>query len=470
MKTFVLDTNVIIHDPNAIYSFEGSKVVIPLPVIEELDHFKRFSDEKGRAARLVARKLDELRTKGKLVEGVKLDNGTELRVAMVESRGTLPSYMQPFLHEYRPAGADKGLRKGGMPRLKDANGNGFPGFVNNKDNLILSVAQHLMHQGERVVFITKDINLRIKAETIGLETEDYEKEKVDITDLYKGWQEVGAPTEDINEFYKTKKLHVNPGAIQPNEFVILKDNNGGSQSALARYSRSQGALVPLSKAEVSPWGIKPLNTEQRFALELLMRKDIQLVSLVGSAGSGKTLMALAAGLEQTLEEHLYRRLLVARPVIAVGQDIGFLPGSKQEKLNPWMGAIYDNLEFLFDRFDRKHDDESNFDIQMLLDEGKLEIEAVTYLRGRTLPGQYIIIDDAQNLTPHEMKTIISRVGEGSKIVLTGDPYQIDNYYLDAASNGLTNLVEHFKGQPLYGHVTFSKIERSPLAALASELL
>lgn len=467
MKTFVLDTNVLIHDPNAILAFEGSKVVIPLPVIEELDHFKGFSDEKGRSARLVARKLDDLRAKGKLVDGVMLDNGSQLRVAMVEANGTMPSYLQPFFREYRPLGADKGLRKNGVPKLKDGNGKDFPGFINNKDNLILGVAQHLKQQGERVIFITKDVNLRIKAETIGLETQDYEKEKVDVTDLYKGWQEVGAPTDDINEFYKTKKLHVNRGAMQPNEFVILKDNNGGSQSALARYVPTSGGLIPLSKADVSPWGIKPLNTEQRFALELLMRKDIQLVSLVGAAGSGKTLMALAAGLEQTLEDHTYRRMLIARPVIAVGQDIGFLPGSKQEKLNPWMGAIYDNLEFLFDR---KQDGESNFDIQMLIDEGQLEIEAVTFLRGRTLPGQYIIIDDAQNLTPHEMKTIISRVGEGSKIVLTGDPYQIDNYYLDASSNGLTNLVEHFKGQSLYGHVTFSKIERSPLAALASELL
>jgi PhoH-like ATPase len=469
MKTFVLDTNVIIHDPNAIFAFEESKVVIPLPVIEELDHFKRESGERGRAARLVARRLDEFRAKGKLINGVWLDNGSELRVAMVEANGTMPAYLQSVIQEYRPISLEHGFKNGKttIPKLQDSNGYIHPGFINTKDNLILGVALHLLKRGENVVFITKDINLRIKAEAIGLETQDYEKEKVDVTDLYRGWQEVGAPTEDINEFYKTKKLHVNPGALQPNEFVILKDNNGGSQSALARYVPSAGGLTPLTKAETTPWGIKPLNTEQRFALELLMRKDIQLVTLVGVPGSGKTLMALAAGLEQTLEDRTYRRMLVARPVIPVGQDIGFLPGSKQEKLDPWMGAIYDNLEFLIDRH---HSEESNLDIQMLKDEGKLEIEAVTFLRGRTLPGQYIIIDDAQNLTPHEMKTIISRVGEGSKIVLTGDPYQIDNYYLDAASNGLTNLVEHFKGQPLYGHVTFAKIERSSLAALASELL
>ncbi|MEK9144256.1 MAG: PhoH family protein [Elusimicrobiota bacterium] len=216
-----------------------------------------------------------------------------------------------------------------------------------------------------------------------------------------------------------------------------------------------------------PWGIKPLNIEQRFALELLLHKEIQLITLVGMPGSGKTLLALAAGLEQVLNEHAYRRMLVARPVIPVGHDIGFLPGTKQEKLNTWMGAIFDNLEFLMERPQKE---DSRLDIQMLMDDGKLEIEAVTFLRGRTLPGQYILIDDAQNLTPHEIKTIISRVGRNSKIVLTGDPYQIDNYYLDSASNGLSNLVERFKGQTLFGHVKFTKIERSPLAGLAAELL
>ncbi len=432
MKTFVLDTNVVIHDPNAIFAFEGSKVVLPLPVIEELDTFKRNNDERGRAARLVARKLDGLRSKGKLSDGVILEHGGTLKVEMVSGNGLPPTFLS-----------------------------------HSKDNMILAVAQQLKKEGDKIVFISKDINLRIKAEAIGLDTQDYEREKVDVTDLYRGWQEVGAPPGEIDSFYKTRRLAVNEGGLKPNEFVILKDNDGGSKSALTRYDQKLGSLVPLTKADTVPWGIKPLNTEQRFALELLMRKEVQLVTLVGVPGSGKTLMALAAGLEQILEEKLYRRMLIARPVIAVGHDIGFLPGSKQEKLESWMGAIYDNLEFLMDR---PHSEESEMSIQMLVEQKKIEIEAVTFLRGRTLPNQYIIIDDAQNLTPHEIKTIISRVGQGSKIVLTGDPYQIDNYYLDAASNGLTNLVEHFKGQPLFGHVTFSKIERSPLAALASELL
>jgi PhoH-like ATPase len=431
MKTFVLDTNVIIHDPRALFAFEDSLVVIPLPVIEELDTFKRGNDERGRNARLVARTLDRLRKKGKLSTGVPLSHGGTLRVEMVQSNG-LPA---PFMS-------------------------------NTKDNMILSVAQHLQKGGDRVVFISKDINLRIKAEAIGLETEDYEKEKVDVSELYDGWREFPVPADRVDAFYKEKKLDL--AQFIPNEFAILKDEAGGSSSALARYDPKAKAVVPLVRADAAPWGIKPLNTEQRFALELLLNPDIQLVTLVGVPGSGKTLLALAAGLEQILGmKKVYRRMLVARPIIPVGQDIGYLPGTKQEKLNTWMGAIYDNLEFLMDR---PHREEMDVDIQMLLDDGKIEVEAVAYLRGRTLPGQYILIDDAQNLTPHEIKTIISRVGLGSKIVLTGDPYQIDNYYLDSASNGLTNLVDRFKGQAVFGHIRFSKIERSALAALASDLL
>lgn len=434
MKTFVLDTNVVIHDPNAIFAFEGSKVAIPMPVIEELDSFKRQGDERGRAARLVSRKLDDLRRQGRLSDGVPLKHGGTLQVAMAEPNGHKPTASLLL--------------------------------TNSKDSQILGLALQLSRKGERVVLITKDINLRIKAEAFGLETQDYEKEKVDVAELYRGWREAAVEGEVIDAFYKSKRLQLPLEGLQPNEFVLLKETGGGSRSALTRHDPAAGALVPLLKADSAPWGIKPLNVEQRFALELLMRKETQLVTLVGVPGSGKTLLALAAGLDQILDEKHYRRMLVARPVIAVGHDIGFLPGTKQEKLDVWMGAIYDNLEFLMHR----RPEEDGMEIEMLIEHGKLEIEAVTYLRGRTLPNQYIVIDDAQNLTPHEVKTIISRVGEGSKIILTGDPYQIDNYYLDAASNGLTYLVEHFKGQPLYGHVSFTKIERSPLAALASELL
>ncbi len=433
MKTFVLDTNVILHDPLAMFAFAGSRVVIPLTVIEELDTFKRSNDERGRSARLVARKLDELRKKGKLSNWVELDHGGKLRVEIQVSDG--------------------------LPKAFSAQ---------TKDNEILSCALYLRKNGEHVVFISKDINLRIKAEALGLETQDYEKEKVDVDELYKGWQELSLSKAEIDRFYKDKKLALEHHGFQPNEFAILKGTEG-SQSALARFDAKLGALVPLTKADSSPWGVKPLNVEQKLALELLLNKDIQLVSLVGLAGSGKTMIALACALHQTLEEKHYRRILVGRPVVAVGHDIGFLPGTKEEKLTNWMGAIYDNLSYLLER-PKGSLETTDMDIQMLIEEGTIEIEAVTYLRGRSLPNLLIIIDDAQNLTPHEVKTIISRAGMGAKIVLTGDPYQIDNYYLDAASNGLTNLVERFKGQPLFGHVTFTKSERSPLAALANDLL
>lgn len=432
MKTFVLDTNVILHDPMSMFSFEGSRVVLPLTVIEELDTFKRSNDERGRSARFVSRKLDELRKGGKLSSWVPLEHGGQLKVEIQVSDG--------------------------LPKAFTAH---------TKDNEILSCAQYLKKAGEHVIFISKDINLRIKAEALGLEAQDYEKEKVDVEDLYKGWRELTVPGDAIDKFYKDKRLDPPVPDLVPNEFVIMKD--GASKSALARYDAKLQAVVPLIKADSAPWGIKPLNIEQRFALELLLNKDISLVTLVGLAGSGKTMIALAAALQQTLEEKLYRRILIARPVIAVGHDIGFLPGTKEEKLTNWMGAIYDNLSYLLEK-PKGSLETADMDIQMLIEEGQLEIEAVTFLRGRSLPGLLMIIDDAQNLTPHEIKTIISRAGQGAKIVLTGDPHQVDNFYLDAASNGLTNLVERFKNQHIFGHVTFTKSERSALAALASDLL
>ena len=437
VKTFVIDTNVLIHDPESLFTFAHSKVVLPLAVVEELDSFKRMNDDRGYAVRQVIRKLDRLREKGKLSQGVTLDHG-----------GTL-------VIEYRRA--EK------LP----------PEFESQtaKDNQILATALYLKEKGENVVFISKDMNLRIKAEVLGLETEDYEREKVPIRDLYKGWREVQVEQALIDKFFAEKKLDSLPwmADLFPNEFVILKPMEGGSASALARFKPLVG-LVPLFSAQAKPWGVKPLNVQQKFALELLLDKDISLVTLIGVPGSGKTLLALAAGLEQVFESKTHRRLLISRPVVPVGRDIGFLPGTKEEKLSTWMGAVKDNIEFLCDQSGQVTPDEMMTDASDIFSSDKIEVEAVAFLRGRSLPKMYIIIDDAQNLTPHEVKTIISRAGEGTKVVLTGDPYQIDNPYLDAASNGLSNLVERFKGQKVSGTVKFDKIERSGLAALASELL
>ena len=434
MKTFILDANVLLHEPEAIFSFADNKIVIPMTVVEELDSFKNLNDERGRNARLIIRLLDKLRETGKLSDGVALKNGGILKIEMFEPGGiSLP-----------------------------------PDFSSNKlDNLMLLEALQLKKKNERVIFITKDINLRIKCEALNIETQDYEKLKVKIDELYTGWKEIKVPENIIDQFYADKKLIVKAD-LYPNQLVALKDEAGGSKSALTRYFAKEKTLSPLIHQNVSPWGLQPLNIEQKFAMELLLSNEISLVTLVGLPGSGKTILALACGLQRTVEERVFRKLYIARPIIPMGKDLGFLPGTKEEKLDAWMGAISDNLEFLIDR--DKVDSRTEEKVNYLFSSGQIEIDALTYIRGRTLPQQYVIIDDAQNLTPHEIKTIISRAGKETKIVLTGDPYQIDSPYLDASSNGLTYLVERFKGQEIYGHMTFSRSERSKLAALSSELL
>ena len=433
MKTFVLDTNVLLHDPDSIFSFKDNKVVIPMTVIEELDSFKKLNDERGRSARLISRSLDDLRTKGKLSEGVSIKSGGLLKIEMCHNDVELPC---------------------------DFSGQ-------KSDNQILSIALGLKKRGEKVIFITKDINLRIKAEILDVPTQDYEKSKIKIDELYSGWKEIKVPAAKIDQFYKEGRLALKQDFFC-NECIALKDEAGSSKSALTKYSKQEKALMPIFHQNSLPWGLKPLNIEQKFAVELLLCNDINLVTLVGLPGAGKTILALACGLQKTVEERYFRKLYVARPIIPMGRDIGFLPGTKEEKLGAWMGAINDNLEFLMDK--GHADAKTEEKIDYLFSSGQIEVDSLTYIRGRSLPQQYIIIDDAQNLTPHEVKTIVSRAGTGTKIVLTGDPYQIDNPYLDASSNGLTYLVERFKGQELFGHITFSKSERSSLAALSSELL
>jgi PhoH-like ATPase len=437
-KTFILDTNVLLHDPNSILQFKDNDVIIPMVVVEELDNFKTAADERGKNARMVSRFLDELRTKGKLGQGVKLDNGGTLKVEFPKEN-LMPS-----------------------------------GFTFHKaDNEILNTA-YFYHKKESnktnkkpVIIVTKDTNLRIKAEAIGVDAQDYTTDKVNYSELYVGTKEVEMDPAAIDEFYRAKQLAVKEGEYFPNEFVIMKSNDGSKKSAVGRVNQATNLIKPLPTQEPTAWGIKPLNKEQRFAMELLLDDTVDLVTLVGTAGTGKTLITLATGLHRTFDDETYRRLLVCRPIVPVGRDLGFLPGTMEEKLEAWMGAIHDNLSFLANR---KNPEESEEEVRYLMTSGKLEIASVTHIRGRTLPKQYIIVDDAQNLTPHEIKTILSRAGEGTKVVVTGDPYQIDTPYLDIESNGLTYLVERFKGQKSYGHITFTKTERSSLADLAGKLL
>ena len=428
-KLFVLDTNVLLHNPDAMKVFTDNEVVLPIDVIEELDIFKKDSDEKGRNARAVIRTLDELRTRGRLGKGVPLENGGTLRIAMhADVKGLLD--LSPEV----------------------------------RDNKILMVAYDLQQKGDKVIFVSKDINARVKADAIGIKAVDFEKQKVDIDRLYSGWKELPVNSRDIDIFYKKKFLAVKEKEIFPNQYFLLKDDADEKHTALARFSTRQNGMVPLKSDISDVWGVKPRNKEQAIALDLLMDDNVKLVSLVGKAGTGKTLLALAAGLKMTIDGHFYKRMLVSRPIIPMGRDIGYLPGTKEEKLINWMQPIYDNLEYILTIRKRKEH------IEDLIDSDLVQLEALTYMRGRSIPNQFIVIDEAQNLTPHEIKTVVSRAGNHTKMVLTGDPYQIDSPYLDSSSNGLSYAVEKMKGQPIFGHVLLTRNERSDLASLAAELL
>ncbi|OLE62445.1 MAG: phosphate starvation-inducible protein PhoH, partial [Deltaproteobacteria bacterium 13_1_20CM_2_69_21] len=341
------------------------------------------------------------------------------------------------------------------------------------DNRILALAMDVKEREPnlRCVFVTKDINLRIRADALGLVTEDYENDKIENPEVYMGVRELEVGKGDIDDFYARGELAPPDGVngVYPNEFALLKDRNAPNHTALSKYSAQKGRFVPLLKSlKEGAWGLRPRNKEQSFALDLLLNDEIKLVTIVGKAGTGKTLLAIAAGLQKTMEEQVYQKMLVSRPVFPLGKDIGFLPGTVEEKLNPWMQPIYDNVEFLMglSRADKK----AGRSYKELIDLGLVAIEPLTYIRGRSIPNQYIVVDEAQNLTPHEVKTIITRVGDNTKIVLTGDPYQIDNPYVDSTSNGLVHVVNKFKHERLAGHITLTKGERSALAELASNVL
>ena len=436
-KTYVLDTNVLLHDPQALYRFEENDLVIPMTVIEEIDRFKKDLSETGRNARHFSRLIDKLRSQGKLVEGVQLENGGRLKVEL---------YTEDHL-------------KSLPPELQNDRG----------DNRILAVALALKNDIDKpVVFVTKDTNLRIKADVVGLKAEDYTSDKVSIDELYSGTVELLVPQQSVDNFYENGFLEVEQELLS-NQCVTLIDELNPSHTALGRYHRGQQRVIPLVRAPKDGiWGIQPRNREQQFTFDLLLNEDIQLVTLVGKAGTGKTLLAIAAGLLKSADEGRYSRLLVSRPIFPLGRDLGFLPGDLEEKLSPWMQPIFDNVELLLGSVEEQGKRKRGY--KELVDLGLLEIEALTYIRGRSIPKQYMIVDEAQNLTPHEIKTIITRAGEGTKIVLTGDPYQIDNPYIDSSSNGLTYAVEKFKDQEIAGHVTLNKGERSSLAELAANLL
>jgi PhoH-like ATPase len=435
VKNYVLDTNVLLHDSRSVFAFADNNVIIPIYVLEEIDTFKKDQAELGRNARQIARILDQYRSEGGLSRPQAMDNGGTVRVALGKNPPKNPSYDSRSM-----------------------------------DQRILEIALEIQDETPAIptILVTKDVNMRVRGDALGLDCVDYEPERITIEDLYPGNREVAVEAPAIDALYAEggATVSVDP-PLHPNEYVLLKDEATG-KSALGKFDKPSGRVLPVKKLRDGVWGIRPRNKEQHYALDLLLNDDIKLVTLVGKAGTGKTLLALAAGLQKVTEEQTYQKLLVSRPIFPLGRDIGFLPGDIEEKLNPWMQPIYDNLELLLglNRTDKK-DGRSYAE---LMDLGFVEIEPLTYIRGRSLPNVFMIVDEAQNLTPHEVKTIVTRAGEGTKIILTGDPYQIDHPYLDSSNNGLTTVAERFKPEAIAGHVTLSKGERSALAELATQIL
>jgi PhoH-like ATPase len=427
IKNFVLDTNVLVHDPSCIEKFEDNVVIIPFPVLEEIDKLKSKDSSVGKSAREVNRTLDSLREKGKLTEGITLNSGGKLRVVVFK--------------EFSISQAGHLTRKA-------------------KDNDILMYTIELRkREKEPVYLVTKDINLRIKADVLGIPSQDYLADKVSLDERLSGRGEL---EDDVlrQKFQKDGSISEDDvdKELISNEFVFLGEDVWGRVTPDGKRVESVSVSM-----KTSCWGISPRNREQMIAMDLLLNDEVKFVALPGRAGTGKTLLSLACGLRKVSEENKYERLLVTRPLITMGKDVGYLPGSLEEKARPWMQPIRDNLMLLFSN--------RHMDLDSFLKKGdKLQMDVLSYIRGRTIPNQFIIIDESQNLTPHEVKTILTRVGDNTKIVLTGDPYQIDNFYLDTNSCGLVYAASRFVGNHLAGHVTLVRGERSELASAAADLL
>jgi len=432
-KTYVLDTSVYLTDSNCINSFTNNDIVIPLKVLEEIDKHKKRQDSVGSQARSTIRKLDNLRDKGSLSKGVRIEKG--LGIVRVSS--------------YNPLC---------LPDDLD---------TEDSDNQIIATAlseQDIAPKSRKVVVVSRDINMRVKCDALGLLTEDYQAEQVveNSEGLFTGRAEILVDEQDIDKFYKGEDIWIDQNTYQlsPNQFIMLISNSNEKKTALARFVNYNVPLKKIISATKKVWNTAPRNKEQQFALELLMDPMVPVVTLVGKAGSGKTLLALASGLEQTFSsESSYRKIVVTKPVEPVGKDIGFLPGTMQEKMLPWLAPIQDNLQYLMG------DDRAT--LEMYIDQGQIEIEAMTFIRGRSISNAFIIIDEVQNMTQHEIKTVLTRVGEGTKIILTGDIDQIDNVYIDATNNGLSYVVERLKEESITGHITLLKGERSKVASMAA---
>lgn len=430
---YVFDTNVLLYDPMAVFAFEGHIINIPITVIEEIDNFKKQMDQIGYNARYISRFLDELRLQGSLNEGVVIENGTIIRVNVVGK--DISSYISQDL-------------------IKDK-----------ADNLIFSVAKWLEENEDNdVIFITQDANLRIKSDVLGITSSNYEKDRVEVETLLEGTAVMTVEDGIVEALYQDGTVKAEDNDLLPNSYFRLESEINDKKAVLVRYDAHSESFVKINEFKDGLWNIFARNTEQRFAFDALCNDKIKLVSLVGMAGTGKTLLAIAAGLSAVVDRNCYRKLLVSRPIFPMGKDLGYLPGSVEEKLSPWMQPVYDNLRLIMDSSDHE------YTYHALIDQGMMEVEALTYIRGRSIPKQFFIVDEAQNLTPHEIKTILTRAGEGTKIILTGDPNQIDNPYIDYHSNGLTYVMDRFKGDAIAASVILTNGERSELATVAAQRL
>lgn len=459
-KLYILDTNVLIHDPEALYAFEGAYIGIPITVLEELDHFKGENTQRSRNAREAIRHLDYIRQQGCISDGIAIANGSTVKVLLKPER-----------------------------EVKD-----FSLDLSVQDNQILEIAVAAKEQGYDVRFISKDLNMRVKADALRLEADDYLRHVTPETGFYYGWRRAEVPAVELT---RDRPAVLDELAAEKeftyNEFILLESRHNPENYRIFRYIGAD-TYKPVVEPDLR-WPFRPRNPQQLMALDLLLDDSVQLVSLVGPAGTGKTFMTLIAALYKILIAEEYEKLLVTRPIIPLGKDIGYLPGDIQEKLHSWMQPVRDNMEYIVYRANaqyemglyqepeermrprdkkkkprKRHSGGALPSLDQLIDAGKVSLEAITYMRGRSIPYQFIVIDEVQNLTPHEVKTLISRVGEGSKIILAGDPYQIDSPYLDLHSNGLVVASQRFQGQILFGSVYLQVSERSQLSQLASELL
>ena len=436
-KTYVLDTSVYLTDSQSLYNFKNNDIVIPLKVLDEIDKHKKRQDSVGVQARTIIRILDEIRDRGNLFKGVRISKGKGIVIV---------KKYNPFL----------------LPDDLD---------LEDSDNQIIATALTSKKENEKrkVILVSRDINMRVKCDALGIETMDYDLEQVveDPDGLYSGSTTIKVPDQVIEDFYSSVELNASKikevNSLYCNQFVTLVSEDNEKKSAIARYIDENRGLNKLEYIKKSIWGVRARNREQVYALDILMDPEVPVVTLVGQAGSGKTLLALCAALEQTFGvDPKYKKIVVTKPVQPVGKDIGFLPGTMEEKMMPWLAPIQDNLQYLFGN--------DKMTLDMYIDEGKIEVEAMTFIRGRSIANAFIIVDEVQNMTQHEIKTILTRVGEGTKIVMTGDIDQIDNVYIDATNNGLTYVVEKLKNQSLSGHITLQKGERSAVATIAAKIL